>query len=76
MEYLAENDVYISVVQTLPINIHGLITVDCNGNSYIIINGNLSESAQKEALEHELLHLKRNDLYSDEPAHLIEKRMS
>lgn len=76
MEYIAKNDVFISIVYNLSTKIKGLITVDFDGNSYIFINGNLSEEEQRVALEHELLHLKRNDLYSDETAHEIEKDMS
>lgn len=76
MEYVAQKDVFISIVYNLSTKIKGLLTVDFDGNSYIIINGNLSESEQKKALEHELIHLERNDLYSDRPAHEIEKDMS
>ena len=75
MEYCEKFDVCISVVHNLSTKIKGIITVDSDGNPYIFINGNLSEAEQKKALEHELIHLKRNDLYSDEPAHEIEKRM-
>ena len=75
MEYIAKYDVCISVVQNLSTKIKGIITVDSDGNPYIFINGNLSEEEQEKALQHELLHLKRNDLYSDKPAHEIEEQM-
>ena len=41
----------------------------------IVINSRLSEKKQHEALEHELQHLKNDDLYSDESVDVIERRM-
>lgn len=41
----------------------------------IYINTRVCPKRQREALEHELAHLKNNDLYSDEPAADIERRM-
>lgn len=42
----------------------------------IYINSNISPERQKKALLHELRHLGNDDLYSDEPAWLIEERMN
>lgn len=41
----------------------------------VYINSRVCPKRQREALEHELAHLKNNDLYSEEPAADIERRM-
>lgn len=76
MEYDAKNDVFVSVCFELPGQVKALITVDNDGNNFILVNECLSEEARKEAIEHEYKHLKRNDLYSDKPAHVIEQEMN
>lgn len=72
MTYDAKHDVFVSVCSDLPPRVKGLITVDRDGNNIILINEYLSDDAASEALEHEYQHLSRNDLYSDEPAHILE----
>ena len=41
----------------------------------IYINTNVCPKRQREALRHELDHLRNNDLYSSEPAEKIERNM-
>ena len=41
----------------------------------IYINSRISSKRQREALQHELDHLANDDLYSDESAEVIERRM-
>ena len=41
----------------------------------IYINSRVSPKRQREALQHELDHLKNDDLYSEDPAEEIERRM-
>ena len=43
--------------------------------SCVYINSRVSPKRQREALQHELDHLKNDDLYSDDPAVEIERRM-
>lgn len=76
LEYDAKNDVYVSLCELLPDRVKGLITCDRDGNNIILINPNLCESERAETLKHEYIHLFRSDLYSDEPAHVIEGRIS
>lgn len=72
MEYDAKHDVFVSVCSELPNRVKGLITVDRDGNHFILINSHLSDEQKDETLRHEMLHLARNDLYSDRPASEIE----
>ncbi len=43
-----------------------------SGRVCIVINASLDEKGQKEALRHELEHVKRNDFDKDEPVQRIE----
>ena len=72
MEYDAKHDVFVSVCSELPNRVKGLITADHDGNQFILINSRLSDEQKSETLRHEMLHLARNDLYSDRPASEIE----
>jgi len=72
MEYDAKHDVFVSVCNELPNRVKGLITADHDGNQFILINSRLSDEQKDETLRHEMLHLARNDLYSDRPASEIE----
>lgn len=75
MVYDAKNDVFVSVCEELPNRVKGLITVDRNGNQFILINSNLSDEMKAETLKHEMLHLVRDDLYSDKSAEDIESEV-
>lgn len=70
-EYFVNADVYVNVVP-LPGRVKGLIKAVPDGE-LILINEYLSEKAKAEALEHELRHLGRDDLFSDKPVKEIEK---
>lgn len=70
-EYLVKPDVFVNVVP-LPGRVKGLIKAVPDGE-LILINEYLSEKARAEALEHELRHLSRDDLFSDKPVEEIEK---
>ncbi len=76
MNYDAKHDVFVSVCDKLPSRVKGLITTDHDGNQIILINANLSDELKGETLRHELLHLIRNDLYSDKPAIEIEEEVN
>lgn len=70
-EYLVNADVFVNVVP-LPGRVKGLIKAVPDGE-LILINEYLSEKAKQEALDHELRHLSRDDLFSDKPVKEIEK---
>lgn len=61
--YDAVNDVYV-LVTSLPGAVKALIKAVPDGE-VILINEALSDEQKQEAYEHELLHLKRGDLYND-----------
>ena len=70
-EYLPREDCRVTVCK-LPPHVKGLCTVK-DTEELIMINEDLSDEAKLEALAHELRHLRRGDLYSDEPVEEIER---
>lgn len=71
-EYLPREDCRVTVCK-LPPHVKGLCTVK-GTEEIILINEDLSEEAKLTAFLHELRHLRRGDLYSDEPVIIIEKQ--
>lgn len=71
-EYLPREDCRITICK-LPPHVKGLCTVK-GTEEIILINEDLSEEAKLTAFLHELRHLRRGDLYSDEPVIIIEKQ--
>ena len=57
----------------LPVQAGGLISVDEEGFVNIYLNARLSRDAQREALQHELRHHYRGDLYSDRDIRTVER---
>ena len=57
----------------LPVQAGGLISVDEDGFVNIYLNARLSRDAQREALQHELRHHYRDDLYSDRDIRAVER---
>ena len=70
-EYLPREDCRVTVCK-LPPHVKGLCTVK-GTEEIILINEDLSEEAKLTAFLHELRHLRRGDLYSEEPLEEIEK---
>ena len=70
-EYLVNEGVYVNVVP-LPGRVKGLIKAVPDGE-LILINEDLSDKAKQEALDHELRHLGRDDLYNGQPVQEVEK---
>lgn len=56
----------------LPVTVGGMISVDGSDFVNIYINARLSRDAQREALQHELRHHYRGDLYSDQDIRAVE----
>ena len=57
----------------LPVQAGGMISVDEDGFINIYLNARLSREAQRDALQHELRHHYRGDLYSDRDIRAIER---
>ncbi len=57
----------------LPVQAGGLISVDAEGFVNIYLNARLSRDAQREALQHELRHHYRDDLYSERDIRTVER---
>lgn len=53
-------------------NVGGMVTPNPDGSFSIYINSNLSQEMQKEALDHELDHIRNNDFYNGKPIQEIE----
>lgn len=56
----------------IPLSIRAFTTKDYNGDYNIYINTDLSEDAKKSALQHEQIHVRRGDFYSNELATVLE----
>lgn len=73
VEYLAKWDAMLCLAENLPLSVRAFVvrTADC---SYcIVINAALSESAKRRAVQHELRHIERGDLFSDSPVSELER---
>ena len=55
-----------------PLSVPALTAKDEDGHYNIYINCNLSDGMQKQALKHELEHIKQGDFESQEPLEIIE----
>lgn len=73
MEYLAEKDVW-CVKTPMPMTVHGFCCRKA-GVIYMFINSQLSPKAEEEAIEHEFEHIDNGDLYSEEEAAEIERKL-
>ncbi len=70
---LVENQDYFVRVVPFPVNsVGGMVTPNPDGSFSIYINSNLSQERQKEALDHELDHIRNNDFYNGKPIQEIE----
>ncbi len=69
MKYL--DDIQIRFID-LPCTVKGITVQDANGFYNVYINARLSEYAQKEAIHHEITHIKRNDFYSLKSINAVE----
>ncbi len=56
----------------MPTTFRAFTLPDANGDFNIYINEALSDEAKQKALNHEMLHIKRNDFQKNIPARLIE----
>lgn len=56
----------------LPCRVNGITVQDENGFYNVYINARLSIAAQREAIEHELTHINRDDFYSLESIQKVE----
>lgn len=67
---LCESDYTVRYI-SLPLTVPGLTALQ-DGHYNIYINENLSESAQREALEHELRHVDGGDFEPEKPLEAVE----
>lgn len=56
----------------LPAKIRG-VTIVRDDDYIVIVNENLSPSARRKAVQHEIRHIKRGHFYSEDPAGYIEQ---
>ena len=55
--------------------VKGFVRSDCNGDYNIYINSLLCVEAQRETLEHELEHIRRRHVYSEELVRVMEQEI-
>jgi hypothetical protein len=58
------NDIIVRLIK-LPLSIDGCVLPDENGDYNIYINDRLPADIQQKALEHELNHVERGEIYSE-----------
>ena len=73
MEYNPKYDFWL-IETRLPLSVHGFVCRK-NDQTYMVINADLSEETKLETVQHEIDHLKRGDLYREEPATEIEREL-
>lgn len=56
----------------MPPSVRGVVLPNDDGTYTIIINSVLPEERRREVLEHELAHIKKDHLYSEDPIRIIE----
>ena len=61
---LTENEYHVYIV-SLPGDINEAVRVDADGFASIYINDCLSPAAQREAFDHAVRHIERNDHFND-----------
>ena len=59
----------------MPATVRAFTVPDEDGNFNVYINECLSEEAKRKSLDHERLHITRNDFISEAPARLIEAKL-
>lgn len=65
------NSVFIRAIK-MPLTLRAFTVADSDGNFNIYINEDLSDEAKRKSLEHEKLHITKNDFYSGMSAGAIE----
>lgn len=73
MEYNPKYDFWL-IETRLPLSVHGFVCRK-NGQTYMVINADLSEETKRETVQHEIDHIENGDLYCDEPATEIEEEL-
>jgi len=67
-----DDDEYRVYMVPLPGDVRGAIREDCEGFASIYINDWLSPAARRKALDHELRHKLRDDLYNERTIEEVE----
>lgn len=66
------DDEYRVYLVKLPATIHGAVRLDQDGFPSIYINDDLSPQAKKDAFDHEMRHIRNDDMYNDRPIEEVE----
>lgn len=66
------DDEYRVYLVKLPATIHGAVRLDQDGFPSIYINDDLSPKAKKDAFDHEMRHIRNDDMYNDRPIKEVE----
>ena len=73
MEYNTKYDFWL-IETRLPMSVHGFVCRR-NGQTYMVINADLSEETKRETVDHEMDHIEHGDLYREDPATQIEDEL-
>lgn len=70
---LIENcDYFVRIIPFPVYTIGGMVMPNDDGTFSVYLNSRLSRERQKEALEHELDHIRNNDFYNGKPIQEVE----
>ena len=54
------------ILKDMPVDVRGFICLGSDYEPVIVINSRLSREQQQKTYEHELLHLRRGDMFNEE----------
>ncbi len=57
------NDEIRTILQDLPISVHGFVFHDDDGQPVVVLNSRLSAEKRMKAYRHEVEHIKNGDMY-------------
>lgn len=72
---LASNTIRIHWILGLPDTVHGVVAQQADAEYMVLINADKPKECQDEAIEHELLHIVRDDLNSNLPVTVLEEEV-
>lgn len=54
------------ILKDMPVDVRGFVCLGSDYEPVIVINSRLSREQQRKTYEHELLHLRRGDMFNEE----------
>ena len=55
-----------TILQDLPVSVHGFVFHDDDGQPVIVLNSRLSAERRRKAFDHEMEHIENEDMYNED----------